>query len=204
MAKELAVVLNDGSIEAAVTCALAAQRHRIALVYAGTEGAAAARRRAAFDAQAGHFAAQKVWVVSLAGLEPDTRSEPSAQRTLLSAVGPASLATQAAARWNAAALFLPLRTGPAFDDLARGTEFVQIYNELLQLPCGRETVEITAPVLELEPWQLVDLGVQVEAPFELTWSCETPGPSPCTLCEGCKSREAAFLRAVKPDPLRIR
>jgi 7-cyano-7-deazaguanine synthase len=60
---------------------------------------------------------------------------------------------------------------------------------------------VVGPVLELEAWQVVDLGVQVEAPFELAWSCLASGPEPCGLCAGCKGREAAFMRAVKADPL---
>ena len=32
-----------------------------------------------------------------------------------------------------------------------------------------------APLLELEPWQVVDLGFQVAAPFEKTWSCTEDG-----------------------------
>lgn len=201
MAKELAVVLNDGSVEAAVTTALAAQKHRVALVHFAADDSAALRRRAAFDGQAGHFAAQKAWAIPAAGLEPEAKPDDSIQRRMAEQLPAIAMAIQAAVRWGAVAVYLPLQVGPGADELARGTEYVQIWNELLQLPCGRETVEILAPVLELEPWQVVDLGFQVDAPFDLTWSCQTSGPNPCGLCPGCKSREAAFLRAVKADPL---
>jgi hypothetical protein len=201
MAKELAVILNDGSIDAAVTTALAAQKHRVAMVHVVAADPAAPRRRAAFESQATHFAAQKQWAVPLAGPGVDPKAEITLRQELLAALPSIALTLQAAARWDAATVHLPLRTGPSTDDLARGTEYVQIFNELLQIPCGRESIEILAPVLELDPWQVVDLGFQVDCPFELTWSCQTPGLTPCTLCPGCKAREAAFLRAVKQDPL---
>jgi 7-cyano-7-deazaguanine synthase len=202
MAKELAVILNDGSIDAAVTTALASQKHRIALVHTVADDAIAPRRRAAFDAQAGHFTAQKIWIIPLTGLQPEIKPEESLPRTLLSLLPSIALTIQAAVRWDASSIYLPLRTGSSADDLARGSEFTQIFTELLQLPCARENVEILTPLLELEPWQVIDLASQIDAPLQFTWSCQTPGLTPCNLCPFCKAREAAFLRAVKPDPLR--
>ena len=88
------------------------------------------------------------------------------------------------------------------DDLTRATEFAQVFNELVQLPCDRPELNIELPLLELEPWQVVDLGSQVSAPFERTWSCINNGPEPCWACRGCRAREAAFQQAAKADPLR--
>ena len=56
MAKDLAVVLNDGSINAAVATALAVQKYRP--IFVGTITTAddpAGRRKAAYDAQVAHF-----------------------------------------------------------------------------------------------------------------------------------------------------
>ena len=49
-----------------------------------------------------------------------------------------------------------LRVGPAVDDLAQATEYAQILQELLQIPCGMSDFEVATPLLELEPWQVVD------------------------------------------------
>lgn len=201
MAKELAVVLNDGSVDAAVTTALANQKHRVALVHAAGHDSASARRRAAVDAQRERFDSPKLWTLPAGGLQPEAKPDDSIQRQMVDALSPIAAAIQAAVRWEAVAVYLPLRVGPGADDLARGTEYVQVWAELLQLPCGRENIELLTPILELEPWQVVDLGFQVDAPFDVTWSCQASGPTPCTLCPACKAREAAFLRAVKPDPL---
>ena len=38
--------------------------------------------------------------------------------------------------------------------------------------------------------------------LEKTWSCASEGPQPCGSCAGCRTRESAFERAVKPDPLK--
>jgi hypothetical protein len=202
--KDLAIILHDGSIESAVTTSLAAQRHRIAMIYVSDDSPGAPRRRGAFDAQAAHFAAQKTWITPPINLDPP-KKEPSTtplQQKMLATIAPIGLAAQAADRWAATTLYLPLRTGPAEDDLARATEYLQIAAELLQLPCNRPDLDITAPILELDLWQVVDLASQLDTPLELTWSCQTSTtPLPCGLCPPCKSRQAAFARAAKPDPL---
>ena len=88
-------------------------------------------------------------------------------------------------------------------ELAQATEFCQIWNEMLQIPCGLGEIELLAPLLELEPWQVVDVGFHVAAPFERTWSCLEETSEPCWSCRGCRGREAAFQQAAKPDPLRV-
>src|SRR5438552_189190 len=59
MAKDLAIILNNGSVNSAVATALAAQKFRTVMLFveAGEQGAVAAgpRARAAFDLQVAHF-----------------------------------------------------------------------------------------------------------------------------------------------------
>jgi 7-cyano-7-deazaguanine synthase len=105
--------------------------------------------------------------------------------------------------YQAAGIYLGLRTGNVADDLAQATEFAQIWNELIQMPCEQQEVELLTPLLELEPWQVIDVGFQVSAPFDRTWSCVEDASDPCWACRGCRAREAAFVQAGKPDPLRV-
>src|SRR5579863_8612236 len=95
-----------------------------------------------------------------------------------------------------------MRIGPGADELSQATEYFQIWNELLEMPCGKPDLEIQTPLLELEPWQVVDVGFNVSAPLERTWSCQETGTEPCWTCSGCRAREAAFQQAAKMDPLR--
>jgi 7-cyano-7-deazaguanine synthase in queuosine biosynthesis len=105
--------------------------------------------------------------------------------------------------YQASMIYLGLRIGSSGDELGQATEFVQIWNELIQMPCGQAELEITAPLLELDPWQVIDVGYQASAPFERTWSCSEDGTEPCWACRGCRLREAGFTQAGKPDPLRV-
>jgi len=74
MAKELAIVLNNGSINSAVTTALAAQRFRLVMLHmilaeGEDEGAeTATRSRVAFDQQTGHYKPYREHVLELSFL----------------------------------------------------------------------------------------------------------------------------------------
>ena len=212
MAKDLAIILNNGGLNAAVVTSLAAQKYRPILLFVETGAAAATRGRAAYDQQVAHFKPYREHTLNMSYLsmlhspadshQVDPRQTGLLAPQLLSLLPIISAASSFAAYYQAAAVYLGLRIGPSGDELSRASEYVQIINELLQMPCGQVDLEVLTPLLELEPWQVVDLGFQVGAPFERTWSCVGDGPEPCGACRGCRGRDAAFQQAAKPDPLR--
>jgi 7-cyano-7-deazaguanine synthase len=224
MAKDLAIILNNGGINSAVATALAAQKYRPILLYAETAQAEGTRARAAYDQQVAHFKPYREHKLSMpfvaavdghgaAGAAPGVGASAAAADPRHHApLGPqmvellplVAAAVRFAAHYQAVAVYLGLRVGPRGDELSQATEYVQVWNELVQMPCGQPELELTTPLLELEPWQVVDLGFQVGTPFERTWSCVAEGErgEPCWACRGCRTREAAFQQAAKPDPLR--
>jgi 7-cyano-7-deazaguanine synthase len=211
MAKDLAIVLNNGSVNSAVVTAICAQRYRPVLVHAQVEGAGTTRMRSAYDQQAGFFKPYREHVINLASL-PAASSNAAAAKEMRGPISRApqfllllpilGYAAQLAGTYQATSIFLGLRAGVQGDELAAATEYLQIFAELLQMPCELREMEIAAPLLELEAWQVVDLGFQVSAPLERTWSCEDTGTEACWACRGCRARESAFQQAGKPDPLR--
>ena len=216
MAKDLAIILNNGSVNSAVATALAVQKYRPVLLHAEVAPQPGSRVRAAYDLQVQHFKPYREHALPMPFLAPLQPAGSAAG--VLSAADPRvatgvapqvsellpllAAAARFAVHYRAAAIFLGFRVGPQGDALARATEFFQIWNELLQLPCGQPELEIAAPLLELEPWQVVDVGYQVAAPFDRTWSCTEGSHEPCWACRGCRAREAAFQQAGKPDPIR--
>jgi Queuosine biosynthesis protein QueC len=214
MAKDLAIVLNNGSINSAVATAVCAQRYRPILVHAQLEGTpTTTRTRTAYDQQAGFFKPYREHAINLAALPAfgsstaaagakEPRGPMSRAPQFLHLLSILGYAAQLAAQYQVAAIFLGMRVGNQGDELAQATEYLQIWAELLQMPCEMRELEITAPLLELEAWQVIDLGFQVTAPLERTWSCDDPGTEACWACRGCRARESAFQHAGKPDPLR--
>lgn len=222
MAKDLAIILNNGSVNSAVATALAAQKFRAVMLHveatpaAGAASQQAPRARAAYDLQVAHFKPYREHTLAMPFLSM-LGSPPSSQAQAPATADPrhASVAPQMtallplvaaagrfAAHYQAAAIYLGLRTGPTADDLAQATEFVQVWSELLNLPCGMPDLNVEAPLLELEPWQVVDVGFNAGAPLERTWSCHEDGAEPCGACPGCRGRDAAFQQAGKPDPMK--
>ncbi len=216
MAKDLAIILNSGSINSAVTTALAAQRYRLVMLHAEIGQGGATRLRAAYDQQVGHFKPFREHSLPMPFLEavrePQVStalaSDPRAQTTQL---GPQMLdqlsllaaAVRYASHYGAAAIYYGFRVGGTGDELATATEFVQIWNELIQIPCGIKDLELVTPLLELETWQVIDVGFNVSAPFEKTWSCLEDTGEPCWACAGCRAREKSFQMAGKVDGMRV-
>jgi len=202
--------LNSGSINSAVATALAAQKYRPILLYAEPAQSPSSRQRAAYDQQVTHFKPtasrpsrsprRSRRVPPRGGADP-RQTSPLGPR-LVELLGLLAVAVQCGAQFQAGAIFLGMRAGPDGDDLARATEFFQIWAEMVQIPCGLAEIEIVTPLLELQAWQVVDLGFQVAVPFERTWSCQHEASDPCWTCRSCREREAAFVQAAKPDPLR--
>ncbi len=215
MAKDLAIVLNNGSLNSAVVTALAAQKYRPITVYADLGTLPTARARAAYDQQVACFKPYREHTLALSQLggmrvsggSPASAIDPRQQGLLApQLVDLLPLLFSAAAiavHYQASAVYAGLRVGPGVDDLAQATEYIQICTELLQLPCGQRELEIQMPLLELEPWQVVDLGFQIGAPLDKGWSCSENAPDPCGVCRGCRARESAFQTAGKPDPLKM-
>src|SRR5882762_213559 len=151
MAKDLALVLNNGSLNSAVTTALAAQRFRTILVYADIMPGAT-RARAAYDQQVAHFKPYREHTLpmpylSILAAPADTQSVDPRQTGLLApqllALLPiVATASAFAAHYQAAAVYVGLRIGSSGDDLERATEYIQIINELLQIPCGQVDLEV--------------------------------------------------------------
>jgi 7-cyano-7-deazaguanine synthase len=216
MAKDLAIILNNGGINSAVAAALAVQKYRPILVYADTDAGGRPGARAAYDQQVAHFKPFREHTLSMpffaatdsaptaapapGAVDPRVRAPLGPQMVRLLPL--VAAAVRFAADYQAAAVYLGLRVGPRGDELAQASEYVQVWNELVQMPCALAELEVVTPLLELEPWQVVDLGYQVAAPLERTWSCEGDGPEPCHACRGCRDRDAAFTQAAKPDPMR--
>jgi 7-cyano-7-deazaguanine synthase in queuosine biosynthesis len=208
VAKDLAIVLNSGSINSAVATALAAQKYRPILIHAEIASGERSRMRWAYDQQLDHFKPYREHSIELpflAGISDsasaaDPRLAASQTQQRLDLMPLIAIAARLSAHYQAAAVYLGVRVGPG-DELAATTEFAQIWNEMWQISCGQSEMELVLPIAELEAWQVVDLAFQVSAPLEKTWSCIDQGAEPCGSCRGCRNRQAAFAQASRTDPL---
>jgi 7-cyano-7-deazaguanine synthase len=61
-------------------------------------------------------------------------------------------------------------------------------------------IKIVAPLVHKRKREIVQLGIELSAPFHLNWSCYGPGPRPCGECESCLLRARGFAEAGILDP----
>jgi 7-cyano-7-deazaguanine synthase len=87
--------------------------------------------------------------------------------------------------------------GATFPD--NSAPFVKAINKSLSYSCEKK-VEVVAPVVDLNKEEIIKLGLKIEAPLDLSWSCYFSGTQPCGKCESCMRRARAFKRAGVPDP----
>jgi 7-cyano-7-deazaguanine synthase in queuosine biosynthesis len=206
MPKDLAIVCSSGSLESLVAAGLAAQKYRLVLVHAVMNSRENRRLRQAYELQVQHFKPLREHTIDLTALESvdvrragDHRPGAETATRLVELLPLLSIATRYAAHYQASAVVMGLRAGPRGHDLARATEFGQVMSELIQMPCGMLDCELQLPVVDLEPWQMADLAVQLQLPLDKSWSCDEDLAQPCGTCAGCRQREAAFIRAGRAD-----
>ena len=62
-------------------------------------------------------------------------------------------------------------------------------------------IQLRTPLLHRTKAQIVARGVQLDVPFELTWSCYVGDALACGRCESCRLRRKGFDAAGVEDPL---
>lgn len=61
-------------------------------------------------------------------------------------------------------------------------------------------VQVRAPLVSMTKKDVVRLGLALNVPYELTWSCYNGGETPCGKCGTCIDRAAAFEANGVTDP----
>ena len=61
-------------------------------------------------------------------------------------------------------------------------------------------VRVKAPFASMNKAQVVETGLRLNVPYELTWSCYEGGEKPCGKCGTCIDRAAAFAANNVKDP----
>jgi 7-cyano-7-deazaguanine synthase len=79
--------------------------------------------------------------------------------------------------------------------------YYQAFNRVIQAGTKAGGIEIVTPLIALRKAEIVRRGLELNAPFDLTWSCYSREDRACGVCDSCVLRLRAFHEAGAADPL---
>lgn len=80
-------------------------------------------------------------------------------------------------------------------------EYYRAFNQVVKLGTKDGRIEIVTPLIQMRKAEIVRLGLELGAPFDLTWSCYSREDSACGVCDSCVLRLRAFRDAGSADPI---
>lgn len=88
--------------------------------------------------------------------------------------------------------------GNAYPDCSE--EFAELADKLIQVG-SRNLIHVERPLINLNKASVVKFGLDLDAPFEKTWSCYEGRDKACQFCGTCRDRIIAFRANGVPDPI---
>lgn len=82
--------------------------------------------------------------------------------------------------------------------------YYRAFNEVVRAGTKDGRIEIVTPLIGLRKFEIVRLGLELGAPFDLTWSCYSREDRACGVCDSCMLRLRAFHEAGAADPIAYR
>jgi 7-cyano-7-deazaguanine synthase len=79
--------------------------------------------------------------------------------------------------------------------------YYEAFNRVIQAGTKEGNIEIVTPLIAMRKAEIVRLGLELDAPFDLTWSCYRHEDRACGVCDSCVLRLQAFKAAGVKDPI---
>jgi 7-cyano-7-deazaguanine synthase len=80
-------------------------------------------------------------------------------------------------------------------------EYYEAFNRVIKLGTKEGRIEVVTPLIAMRKAEIVRLGLELGAPFDLTWSCYSQQDRACGVCDSCVLRLRAFAAAGMKDPI---
>ena len=79
--------------------------------------------------------------------------------------------------------------------------YYRAFNAVIGAGTKQGSIEVVTPLIAMRKSEIVRLGLELDAPFDLTWSCYSRQDRACGVCDSCVLRLRAFQVAGASDPL---
>ncbi len=219
MTSDIAVVLVSGGMDSCVAAGIAAQNHTPAFLHVNYGQRTEKRELRAFNDLADHFHVERRLVVSLEHLALIGGSSLTDHKITVeeAKLNRAEIPTSYVPFRNAHLLSIAVSWGEvlgahkifigAVEEDSSGypdcrEEFYRAFNEAVRLGTKPESaITIVTPIIHLTKTEIVRKGIELGAPFHLTWSCYKNEDKACGVCDSCALRLRGFQLAGVEDPL---
>jgi len=209
----------SGGMDSCVTAAIAAQDYQLAALHVSYGQRTQARERQAFEQIADHYRIGQRLVVDLPALGQMGGSAltdpaiPLREADLDATDIPTSYVPfrnahflAVAVSWSEVIGATKIHIGAVEPDSSGYPDcrpaYYRAFNEVIRLGTRPETrLEIVTPLIHLRKDQIVNKGVELGAPFHLSWSCYRENEAACGTCDSCALRLRAFAQAGVRDPI---
>jgi 7-cyano-7-deazaguanine synthase len=220
------VILLSGGMDSCVTAAIARQTHDLALLHASYGQRTERRERQAFDEIADFYSVTERLVVRLdhfaqiggsaltdnrIAIPEGEAGTPAGGNEIPSTYVPFRNAhfLAVAVSWaeviGASAVFI----GAVAEDSSGypdcRPEYYPVFQQLVRVGTRPETrIEIVTPVIGMRKREIIQRGIELDAPLDRTWSCYQFEDEACGSCDSCRLRLKAFAEAGVTDPIAYR
>src|SRR5271165_3300076 len=217
-----AVVLLSGGMDSCVCAALAARDHLAAAVHVSYGQRTEARERRSFEAICGRLEIHDRLLVRNEALHAIGGSA----LTDSSIAVPETHASGASSGGGVPVTYVPFRNAHflavavswaevlgaekvyigAVEPDSSGypdcrPEYYRAFNEVVKAGTREGTIRVVTPLIAMRKHEIVRLGLELNAPFDLTWSCYQREDRACGVCDSCVLRLRAFREAGAEDPI---
>ncbi len=79
--------------------------------------------------------------------------------------------------------------------------YYDAFNALIRTGTKEGDIRVETPLIRMRKSEIVRLGVELGAPFHVSWSCYASEQEACGVCDSCVLRLRAFREAGAMDPV---
>ncbi len=213
-----AIVLLSGGMDSCVCAALAAREHEAAAVHVSYGQRTEARERRAFEGICDHLGIRDRLVVrneALRAIGGSALTDPDIAVPEWHSIGAGIPVTyvpfrnahflSVAVSWAEALGAQKVYIGAVEQDSSGYPDcrpaYYRAFNEVVKAGTKEGTIEVVTPLIAMRKREIVMLGLELGAPFDLTWSCYQREDRACGVCDSCVLRLRAFHDAGAKDPI---
>src|ERR1700719_2821802 len=79
--------------------------------------------------------------------------------------------------------------------------YYRAFNEVIKAGTKEGNIRVVTPLIAMHKAEIIRLGLELNAPFDLTWSCYQREDRACGVCDSCVLRLRRFREAGAEDPI---